>query len=180
MAKDEGLDLVLVSATANPPVCKIVDYGRHKYLEGKQGKDKKGKQQEVKGIKISPRIAEHDLGFLIRNATKFLEEGNKVKVTCQFKAREVTHPELGARKLEYFAEQVKELATVERTPQLDGRLMIMVLVPRPGVKEKKSHAKAENKQDGGQEVQDHRNGEDHPAGELQQPPVPSQEGIAEA
>ena len=180
MAKDEGLDLVLVSSTANPPVCKIVDYGRHKYLEGKQGKDKKSKQQEVKGIKISPRIAEHDLGFLIRNASKFLEEGNKVKVTCQFKAREVTHPELGSRKLEYFAEQVKELATVERTPQLDGRLMIMVLVPKPGLKDKKSHAKAENKQDGGQAVQDHRDGQDNPPGEPQQPPVPAQESEPQA
>lgn len=178
-ARDEGLDLVMVSPTAQPPVVKIIDYGKHKYLEGKLGKDKKSKQQEVKGIKISPRIAEHDLGFLIKNATKFLEEGHKVKVTCMFKAREVTHPELGRRKLEYFAEQVKEIALVERTPTLDGRLMIMVLNPTPKTKEqqKKQNAKAEDKQDGGQAVQDHRNGEDPAPKVAQQSPVPAQEGV---
>ena len=98
LAKEDGLDLVMVSPTAQPPVCRIIDYGKHKYLEGKLGKDKKGKQQEVKGIKISPRIAEHDLAFLVRNASRFLEEGHKVKVTCMFKAREITHPELGKKK----------------------------------------------------------------------------------
>jgi len=180
IARDEGLDLVMVSAAAQPPVVKIIDYGKHKYLEGKLGKDKKSKQQEVKGIKISPRIAEHDLTFLIRNATKFLEEGDKVKVTCMFKAREVTHPELGRKKLEYFAEQVKDIATVERTPTLDGRMMIMVLNPTPKTKEaqkKQQHAKAEDKQDGGKAVQDHRQREDHAPALAQQPPVPAQEGV---
>ena len=182
-ARDEGLDLVMVSATAQPPVVKIIDYGKYKYLEGKLGKDKKSKQQEVKGIKISPRIAEHDLTFLIKNATRFLEEGNKVKVTCMFKAREVTHPELGRKKLEFFAEQVKELATVERPPQLDGRLMIMVLNPTPKTKEqqkKQQNAKAEDKQNGGQAVQDHRNREDHAPQVAQQSPVPAQESVAQA
>ena len=179
-ARDEGLDLVMVSPTAQPPVVKIIDYGKHKYLEGKLGKDKKSKQQEVKGIKISPRIAEHDLTFLIKNATKFIEEGNKVKVTCMFKAREVTHPELGRKKLEYFAEQVKEIATVERTPTLDGRLMIMVLNPTPKTKEqqkKLQHAKVEDKQDSSKALQDHRNREDHAPQVAQQSPVPAQEGV---
>src|SRR6185312_967213 len=143
-ARDEGLDLVMVSPTAQPPVCKIIDYGKFKYLEGKQGKDKKSKQQEVKGIKISPRIAEHDLAFLVRNAQRFLEEGHKVKVTCMFKAREITHPELGKKKLEIFAEQVAEIANVERTPTLDGRLMIMVLAPKPQAGPKKKDAKDQN------------------------------------
>jgi translation initiation factor IF-3 len=180
IARDEGLDLVMVSAAAQPPVVKIIDYGKHKYLEGKLGKDKKSKQQEVKGIKISPRIAEHDLAFLIRNATRFLEEGNKVKVTCMFKAREVTHPELGRKKLEYFAEQVKEIATVERTPTLDGRLMIMVLNPTPKTKEqqkKQANAKAEDKQNSGKAVQGDRIGEDHAPQVAQQPPVPAQESV---
>lgn len=179
IAKEEGLDLVMVSPTAQPPVCRIIDYGKHKYLEGKLGKDKKGKQQEVKGIKISPRIAEHDLDFLIRNASRFLEEGHKVKVTCMFKAREITHPELGKKKLEVFAEQVVELATVERTPTLDGRMMIMVLVPKPNAGKKKD-AKDQNKQDGGKAVQDHRNGKDHAPQVAQQPPVPAQECVPEA
>ncbi len=179
LAKDDGLDLVMVSPTAQPPVCRIIDYGKHKYLEGKLGKDKKGKQQEVKGIKISPRIAEHDLDFLVRNASRFLEEGHKVKVTCMFKAREITHPELGKKKLEVFAEQVVELATVERTPTLDGRMMIMVLVPKPNAGKKKD-AKDQNKQDSGKAVQDHRNGKDHAPQVAQQPPVPAQERVPEA
>ena len=179
MARDEGLDLVLVSATAQPPVCRIIDYGKHKYLEGKQGKDKKSKQQEVKGIKISPRIAEHDLGFLVKNAIRFLEEGHKVKVTCMFKAREITHPELGRKKLEMFAEMVKDLAVVERTPSLDGRMMIMVLNPKPQTGSKKN-AKAENKQDGGQAIQDLGDGKDSAAEVAQQSPVPAQEGESQA
>jgi len=179
LAKDEGLDLVMVSPTAQPPVCRIIDYGKHKYLEGKLGKDKKNKQQEVKGIKISPRIAEHDLEFLVRNASRFLEEGHKVKVTCMFKAREITHPELGKKKLEIFAEHVVELATVERTPTLDGRMMIMVLVPKPNAGKKKD-AKDQNKQDSGKAVQDHRNGKDHTPEVAQQSPVPAQERSPEA
>lgn len=130
MAREQGLDLVMVSPSAQPPVCKIIDYGKHKYEQEKLQKDHKRKQQEVKGIKISPRIAEHDIQFLTRNAHRFLEEGHKVKVTCVFKAREVTHPELGAKKLAHFAEIVSELATVERPPRLDGRQMVMTLLPK--------------------------------------------------
>lgn len=179
LAREEGLDLVMVSPTAQPPVCRIIDFGKHKYLEGKLGKDKKSKQQEVKGIKISPRIAEHDLAFNVKKAHEFLEEGHKVKVTCMFKAREVTHPELGRKKLDLFAEQIGELGIVERTPTLDGRLMIMVLNPKPGAGKKKD-AKGTNKQNGGQAVQDHRNREDHANEGVQQPPVPAQEVVAEA
>ncbi len=145
LAKEEGLDLVLVSSAANPPVAKIIDYGKHKYLEGKQGKDKKSKQLEVKGIKISPRIAEHDLAFQVKKAIGFIEDGHKVKITCMFKAREITHPELGRKKLDMFAEMCVEYATVERTPTLDGRLMIMVLNPKPGVAAKKKDAKDQSK-----------------------------------
>jgi len=166
-ARDEGLDLVMVSPTAQPPVCKIIDYGRHKYLTEKQNKDSKKKSQEVKGIKISPRIAEHDITFLIKNASKFLEEGHKVKVTCMFKAREITHPELGRKKLDYFADMVKDIAVVERPPALDGRLMIMVLVPKPNIGIKKQNAKEEqpknkNLQDSGEAVQSNGNREDPP------------------
>ncbi|OJU63482.1 MAG: translation initiation factor IF-3 [Armatimonadetes bacterium 55-13] len=179
MARDEGLDLVMVSPTAQPPVCKIIDYGKHKYLEGKQGKDKKSKQLDVKGIKISPRIAEHDLTFLVKNAIKFLEEGHKVKVTCMFKAREITHPELGRKKLETFADMVKDLAVVERPPSLDGRLMIMVLNPKPNIGSKKN-AKAEDKQDSSEKVQNLRDGENSAPQVAQQSPVPAQEGEPKA
>ena len=177
LAREQGLDLVMVSPTAQPPVCKIIDYGKHKYLEGKLGKDKKSKQQEVKGIKISPRIADHDLQTGVTKARRFIEDGDKVKVTCVFKAREITHPELGRKRLELFAEATADLSTVERTPVLDGRMMIMVLVPKPGVKKK--DAKDQNKQDGSKAVQDHRNREDHAPSEPQQPPVPAQERVEE-
>ncbi len=176
LARDEGLDLVLVSASANPPVARIIDYGKHKYLEGKQGKDKKSKQQDVKGIKISPRIAEHDLVTNVNKARRFLEEGNKVKVTCMFKAREITHPELGRKKLDDFSERVADYGTVERVPTLDGRLMIMVLIPKAAPKKK--DAKDQNKQDGGKAVQDNGNGEDHPHPVVQQSPVPAQERVS--
>jgi len=179
LAREEGLDLVMVSPTAQPPVCRIIDFGKHKYLEGKLGKDKKSKQQEVKGIKISPRIAEHDLAFNVKKAVEFLEEGHKVKVTCMFKAREVTHPELGRKKLDVFAEMVGDLGIVERIPTLDGRLMIMVLNPKPGSGKKKD-AKGSNKQDGGKAVQDNRDRQDHADEGVQQPPVPAQEVIAQA
>jgi translation initiation factor IF-3 len=150
----------MVSPTAQPPVCRIIDYGRHKYLTEKQGKDKKSKQQDVKGIKISPRIAEHDLQTGITKAQRFLGEGHKVKVTCMFKAREITHPELGRKKLDAFAEAVAAISVVERIPTLDGRLMIMVLVPKPAAVIKKN-AKSEDKQNGGEAVQDLRQREDH-------------------
>ncbi len=164
-ARAQGLDLVLVAPNAQPPVAKITDYGKHKYLEGKMGKDKKPKTQELKGIKISPRIAENDMGHLARNAIKFLEHGDKVKVTCMFRQRELAHPENGKTRLEHFAELVSEVGQVERPPNLDGRQMIMVLMPKPGVKKK--DAKDQDKQVGSEEVQDHRNGEDHSTQEPQ-------------
>lgn len=165
IAREQGLDLVMVSPTAQPPVCKIIDFGRYKYETEKQNKGSKKKQQEVKGIKISPRIAEHDLQHLIRNAQRFLDEGHKVRAVCVFKAREITHPELGRQKLEKIAAQLAEVAIVERTPALDGRQMIMVMNPKPQTGAKKN-AKAENKQDGGEAVQDNRQGEDNPPQEL--------------
>lgn len=177
IAKEQGLDLVMVSPTAQPPVCKIIDFGRYKYQTEKQNKESKKKQQEVKGIKISPRIAEHDLQHLIKKALSFLEESHKVRVVCVFKAREITHPELGRKKLDFFANELVEAATVERPPALDGRQMIMVLLPKPQLGAKKN-AKAENKQDSGQAVQSDRLGEDNPPQVAQQPPVPPQEGIA--
>jgi translation initiation factor IF-3 len=160
-AREAGLDLVLVSPTANPPVAKIIDYGRFKYTTEKQQKESKRKQQDVKGIKISPRIAEHDIAFQLKKAIEFLKEGHKVKITCQFRSREITHPELGRQRLDRMADLVKDIAVVERIPTMEGRLMIMVLVPKPATG-KKQNAKAEDKQDGSQEVQDNGQREDHP------------------
>lgn len=150
-AREQGLDLVMVSPTAQPPVCKIIDFGKFKYLTEKQQKEGKRKQQEVKGIKISPRIAEHDIAFLEKNAIRFLEEGHKVKITCMFRAREVTHPEIGRKKLERMAADMADISVIERPPTMDGRLMIMVLNPKPATGKQKN-AKAENKQDGSEAV----------------------------
>lgn len=165
LAREQGLDLVLVAPAANPPVAKILDFGHYKYELRKREKEGKRKQQEVKGIKIRPGTAEHDLGFLLKNSRRFLEEGHKVKITCQFRAREITHPEIGRGKLDRMAETLSDIAVVERPPQLDGRLMVMVMVPKPSSKPQgnKKSAEAENEQNGGQALQDHGVGQDHPA-----------------
>jgi translation initiation factor IF-3 len=134
MAKDQGLDLVMVSPTAQPPVCRIVDYGRHKYETERRDRENKKKQLEVKGIKIGPHIGEHDIQFLIKNATRFLEEGHKVKVTCQFRARAVTHPEVGKAKLDRFAADVAHISVIEKPAAMEGKLMIMILTPKPGIR----------------------------------------------
>ena len=163
MAKDQGLDLVMVAPAATPPVARIIDFGRFKYMTEKQQRESKRKTQDVKGIKISPRIAEHDIAFLLNRAIEFLKEGHKVKVTCQFRSREITHPELGRQRLDRMAEQLKDYAVVERTPIMEGKLMIMMLNPKPQTGTKKQHAKAEDKQNGSEAVQDHRDRKDHPA-----------------
>jgi len=162
MAKEAGLDLVMVSPTAVPPVCKIIDYGKHKYLTEKLQKESKKKQQDIKGIKMRPGTAKNDLETLQRNATKFLEEGHKVKVTCQFRAREITHPEIGLRKMQSFAESLAEVAVIERPPSLDGRLMTMILLPKVATGKKKD-AKDQNQQDSGQALQSDGVGQDNSA-----------------
>ncbi|MFN3728388.1 MAG: translation initiation factor IF-3 [Fimbriimonadaceae bacterium] len=162
LAREAGLDLVLVAPNAQPPVCRIIDYGRFKYTNEKRERENKKKTQEVKGIKISPRISDHDLGHLTRNAIKFLEEGHKVKVTCMFRAREVTRPEVGRNRLDVFAQQTSEVSVIERAPSMDGRLMTMILAPKPASQRKKD-VKTENEQDGREAVQDHGDGQDHPA-----------------
>lgn len=150
----------MVSPAAQPPVCKIIDFGKYKYTTEKLNKENKKKQQDVKSVKMRPGTAENDLRTLLRNGTKFLEEGNKLRVTCQFRAREVTHPEIGLRKMEAFAAQLAEIAVIERPPTLDGKLMIMVLNPKPGAVKAKN-AKDQDEQDGSQAVQDNRQREDH-------------------
>lgn len=179
MAREQGLDLVVVSPTAQPPVCKIIDYGKHKYQLEKLQKESKKKTQDVKGIKISPRIAEHDMMTFVGRARTFLEEGDKVRVVCQFKAREVTHPEIGHRKMTMFSEALADVSVVESPPRLDGKLMTMVLLPKPGRKEIKKNAQDQNQQDGSKKVQDHRDGEDHPSEGVQQPHVLQQEQRSE-
>lgn len=181
MAREQGLDLVLVSATANPPVCRIIDYGRHKYETEKREKEHKKKTQDVKGLKIKPRIAEHDIMTNLKKARTFLEEGDKVRIVCQFRAREITHPEIGRNKLQIFIDKTADLAQIERPPTMEANQMVLVLMPKAEVRHqaKTKDAKAKDKQDGLKEVQDHGQGQDHPAEVVQQPHVPAQERVSE-
>jgi translation initiation factor IF-3 len=130
-AEERGLDLVEVSPNATPPVCRIMDYGKYKYQQSKRAAEAKKKQArvEVKEVKLRPKTDEHDYQFKVKNAKRFLGEGNKVKVTIMFRGREVTHPEFGRRILERVASDLIELGQVESQPNMSGRFMSMVIGP---------------------------------------------------
>ncbi len=152
MAREAGLDLVMVAPNAQPPVCKIIDYGKYKYETEKRDKENKKKPQEVKGIMLRPGTGLNDLNTLVRRAKEFLGDGDKVRVVCRFRAREVTHPEIGLKQMQKIAEMLAEISTVEKAASLDGKQMVMVLLPKPGAQGKKKNAEDQNKQDGGEEV----------------------------
>lgn len=149
-AREFGLDLVLVAEKADPPVVKIVDYGKHKYEQSKLKKDKKPKGQDVKGVKLSPNIGEHDVQVIVRKARTFLTDGDKVRVVCRFKQRELAHPEVGGRKIASVIEAVSDLGKPDKEPALSGREMVVVINPVAAGKNK--DGKTENPQDGGKEV----------------------------
>ena len=130
-AAERGLDLVEVSPNAVPPVCRIMDYGKFKYQQSKRAAEAKKKtaRVELKEVKMRPKTEEHDFQVKLRNARRFLEEGNKVKMTVMFRGREVTHPEFGRRLLQRMAEDVKDLGSVESFPSMSGRFMTMVVGP---------------------------------------------------
>lgn len=132
LAQEKGLDLIEVAPTAVPPVCKIGDYGKIKYEQGKREREqhKKQRQQEIKGIKMRPVTAEHDFQVRLRHTQKFLEEGDKVKVTIQFKAREITHPEIARKLMDKMVEAIGDKAIIEKTPSIEGRMMTMILSPK--------------------------------------------------
>jgi translation initiation factor IF-3 len=132
MARERNLDLVEVAPNATPPVCRIIDYGKYKYEQSKREGEAKKKQKaaELKGIRMRPRIDEHDLMTKVNNARKFLASGDKVKVTMLFRSREATHPEFARRSMDRMADEVKEVGMVERPPVLEGRQMTMILSPK--------------------------------------------------
>lgn len=131
MAEEAGLDLVEISPNANPPVAKIMDYGKYKYEQQKRESEARKKQKviEVKEVKFRPNTDTHDYDVKMRNVTKFLENGDKVKVTLRFRGREMAHQELGRDLLERVAEDTKEIGKVENMPKMEGRQMIMVIGP---------------------------------------------------
>ena len=131
-AEEAGLDLVEVSPNADPPVCKILDYGKFKYEAQKRANEARKKQKiiEVKEIKMRPNIDDNDYDVKMRSARRFLEEGDKVKVTMRFRGREMAHQDLGMNVLIKVRDELVEMAKVEQMPKLEGRQMIMVLAPK--------------------------------------------------
>ena len=131
MAYDKGLDLCLMTAQANPPVCKIMDFGKFRFEREKREKEAKKKQQtvELKEIQLSPRIDTHDFETKAKQAKKFLESGNKVRVVMRFRGREMSHMAIGKEIIDKFAEYCAEVGTVDKKPVLDGKLMSMVISP---------------------------------------------------
>ena len=131
-AEDAGLDLVEVAPMAEPPVCKILDFGKFKYVEQKKANEARKKQKtiEVKEIKMRPSIDVHDYDVKMRNAVRFLDEGDKVKITIRFRGREMAHQELGMKVLDRVRVELDERAKVEQFPHLEGRIMTMVIAPR--------------------------------------------------
>ena len=133
LAADAGLDLVEISPNANPPVCKIMDFGKFKYETQKREAEARKKQKiiEVKEVKFRPNTDTHDYDVKMKNVYKFLEKGDKVKVTLRFRGREMAHQNLGRELLERVAEDIKELGKVENMPKMEGRQMIMMIGPLP-------------------------------------------------
>lgn len=131
-AEEAGLDLVEVAPNADPPVCKILDYGKFKYEEQKKAAEARKKQKhfEVKEIKMRPGIDDNDYNVKMRSIHRFLEEGDKVKVTMRFRGREMVHQDLGMKVLMRVRDELEELAKVDQLPKMEGRQMTMVISPR--------------------------------------------------
>ena len=132
MAEESGLDLVEVSPNASPPVCKILDYGKYKYEAQKKANEARKKQKtiDVKEIKMRPGIEEHDYQVKMRSVRKFLDHGDKVKMTIRFRGREMAHQDLGMRVLDRVRDDLEEFVKIEQFPKTEGRLMTMVVAPK--------------------------------------------------
>ena len=131
LAEEAGVDLVEIAPLAQPPVCRIMDYGKFKYQEQKRQHEQKLKQKQiqVKEIKLRPGTDENDYQIKLRNMTRFLQEEDKVKVTLRFRGREMAHQEIGMRQIERIKVDLQDIATVEQMPKMEGRQMVMILAP---------------------------------------------------
>ncbi len=132
IAYDRQLDLVKVAPQAKPPVCRIMDYGKYKYETSKKEKEARRNQKivNIKEVRLSPTIEEHDLNVKKRNAEKFLNNGDKVKVSIRFRGRQLSHTDIGRAIMDKFASDLDELAVIERRPRLEGKNMIMIMSPK--------------------------------------------------
>ena len=148
MAEEQNLDLVKISPNAVPPVCKLMDYGKYRFEQTKREKEARKNQRvvEIKEIRMSPSIDVNDFNVKLRNAQKFLSEGNRCKVTVRFRGREMAHPEQGLSILERLADDLKDVAVIENQPKMEGRNMHMLIAPLPAAvaaKKKKENEKKE-------------------------------------
>jgi len=132
LAREKNLDLVEVNPKASPPVCKVMDYGRFKYEEKKKQAEAKKRQSkvELKEVKLRPKTDDHDVEFKTNHVRRFLEDGNKVKITVRFRGREITHPETAQRQIDTIAESVDDLGFIEQQPRMEGRTMTAIVAPR--------------------------------------------------
>lgn len=132
LATEKKLDLVLVSPNSQVPVCKIMNYGKYKFEQAKKEKEAKKKQriQETKELRITPNIEEHDFGFKAKNARKFLEDGNKVKITVRFRGRELNNTKMGEEVLNQFIKNLEDISIVEKKPKLEGKNMFIILAKK--------------------------------------------------
>jgi translation initiation factor IF-3 len=136
LAEERGLDLVEVAPNADPPVTKLMDYGKYQYERAKREREarKSRKEVEVKEIRLRPKTGEHDINFKVRQARSFLEDGAKVKVRIRFRGREITHPEVARKQLDRIAEDLEDVGFVEQTPGFEGRSILMIMAPGSGRK----------------------------------------------
>ena len=143
LAQESGLDLVEVNPKADPPVCKILDFGKYKYEEKKKTAEAKRKQTvvEIKEIKLRPKTDDHDVAFKIRAARRFLEAGHKVKVTVRFRGREITHPEKAQEQIVLLTQGTEDLANVETRAMMEARTMTVLIAPKPAIMQKVAQAK---------------------------------------
>ncbi|HEY5761860.1 MAG TPA: translation initiation factor IF-3 [Rhodocyclaceae bacterium] len=132
MAEEAGLDLVEIAPTAQPPVCRILDYGKFRYQEAKKAHEAKLKQKQIqlKEVKLRPGTDENDYQIKLRNLVRFLGEGDKAKITLRFRGREMSHQEFGLRQLERLKADLEEIGQVEQMPKMEGRQMIMIIAPK--------------------------------------------------
>ena len=132
IAAERGLDLVEVAPNAKPPVCRLLDYGKYKYEQAKRDREARKKQRtmDIKEVRMTPKIEGHDFQVKVRNAQKFLQDGDKVKATVRFRGREIVHADIGRALLLDLAEEVKDYGVIEREPRVEGKHMIMVLAPK--------------------------------------------------
>lgn len=146
IAGEKELDLVKIAPQATPPVCRIMDYGKHKFEQAKREKEARKNQKiiDIKEIRLSLNIDKHDFDTKLRRAIKFLEDGDKLKVSCRFRGREMAHPEHGQAMMKRFAESVEEYGVIDRLPKLEGRSMVMFVTSKQAAKPKGPKKQQEN------------------------------------